>query len=310
MPLSQPVTAIHVAGPRLLVSVRDQLEAQAAMDGGADIIDVKDPGTGPLGFAGFDTISQIAELVGDRVPVSAALGECTDWLKTKPTGNSNPYKIPQTRLSHCPTLGKLGLAGLATPVEQPLECEFSSLLQQLRSSPSPWISGWQSVRLQLQNHLKIADQQPAASTGSPSNHLDFMGGATATGWVAVAYADFERAAAPDVWSVLAAGVLTGCSILLIDTFIKDGQGTLKWLDVKELQKIRSTAHQMGLMLALAGQLNEEHLPEVACIRPDILAVRGAVCTGKDRQAVVSADQVRKLQERLKLSALATSEHRD
>src|SRR5438552_9682827 len=61
--------------PRLLVSVRDAAEAYAALAGGADLIDVKEPTRGPLGRADDATIADVVRAVGGRVPVSAALGE-------------------------------------------------------------------------------------------------------------------------------------------------------------------------------------------------------------------------------------------
>jgi len=60
---------------RLLVSVRSTEEAKAALDGGADIIDVKEPNLGSLGMADSATIQGVVKLVAGRVPVSAALGE-------------------------------------------------------------------------------------------------------------------------------------------------------------------------------------------------------------------------------------------
>jgi len=66
-------------GPKLLVSVRDAAEARAALVGGADLIDVKEPSRGSLGRAEADTIAAVAHAVGGRTPVSAALGELRDW---------------------------------------------------------------------------------------------------------------------------------------------------------------------------------------------------------------------------------------
>jgi hypothetical protein len=62
----------------LLVSVRDAAEAAAALRGGADVIDVKEPSRGPLGRADAATIAAIVRIVGGRVPVSAARGELRD----------------------------------------------------------------------------------------------------------------------------------------------------------------------------------------------------------------------------------------
>lgn len=64
------------AAPRLLVSVRNADEALAALHGGADIIDIKEPAAGALGMASAATIADICHaLAPHRVPVSAALGE-------------------------------------------------------------------------------------------------------------------------------------------------------------------------------------------------------------------------------------------
>ena len=77
--------------PRLLVSVRSPEEAAAAMAGGANIIDVKEPTRGSLGMAGVDVIEAIADQMEsfqktqkrllpkdrspDPIPLSVALGE-------------------------------------------------------------------------------------------------------------------------------------------------------------------------------------------------------------------------------------------
>ena len=60
---------------RLLVSVRDASEARAALAGGADIIDAKEPLNGPLGAVSPDVLHKIAAAVGNAAPVSAALGD-------------------------------------------------------------------------------------------------------------------------------------------------------------------------------------------------------------------------------------------
>lgn len=59
----------------LLVSVRAADEVEAALEGGADLIDVKEPARGPLGVAEPEVVAAVVERVAGRVPVSAALGE-------------------------------------------------------------------------------------------------------------------------------------------------------------------------------------------------------------------------------------------
>jgi (5-formylfuran-3-yl)methyl phosphate synthase len=60
---------------RLLVSVVSAEEAQAALAGGADIIDVKDPREGALGAPAARVLSEVVSVVGDTAPVSVALGD-------------------------------------------------------------------------------------------------------------------------------------------------------------------------------------------------------------------------------------------
>src|SRR5690242_18461623 len=66
--LSQPLM-------KLLVSVRSAAEAQAALTGGASLIDVKEPARGSLGRADAATLTDVLRMVAGRRPVSAALGE-------------------------------------------------------------------------------------------------------------------------------------------------------------------------------------------------------------------------------------------
>jgi uncharacterized protein (UPF0264 family) len=63
----------------LLVSVRSADEARAASEGGAAVIDVKDPSRGPLGRASGDVWRSVREAVPVATPVSVALGELADW---------------------------------------------------------------------------------------------------------------------------------------------------------------------------------------------------------------------------------------
>lgn len=65
--------------PALLVSVRNATEARAALAGGADVIDIKEPAHGPLGKADLEAIQEIsASLQSFRAEgglLTAALGE-------------------------------------------------------------------------------------------------------------------------------------------------------------------------------------------------------------------------------------------
>jgi uncharacterized protein (UPF0264 family) len=93
---------------QLLVSVRSAAEAAAALAGGADIVDIKEPARGPLGAADWSTIAAVVERVADAAPVSAALGELCDW-----SGDFDPraerLSFVKFGLAGC----KFGLAGRA-----------------------------------------------------------------------------------------------------------------------------------------------------------------------------------------------------
>jgi hypothetical protein len=67
---------------RLLVSVVSAEEARRAVAGGADIVDVKDPGEGALGAPAPGVLSEVVEVVGGAAPVSVALGDLPDLPHT------------------------------------------------------------------------------------------------------------------------------------------------------------------------------------------------------------------------------------
>ncbi|MDQ1262813.1 MAG: (5-formylfuran-3-yl)methyl phosphate synthase, partial [Euryarchaeota archaeon] len=60
---------------RLLVSPMNIVEAEAALAGGADILDIKNPKEGSLGANFPWVIRSIAELARGKVPVSATIGD-------------------------------------------------------------------------------------------------------------------------------------------------------------------------------------------------------------------------------------------
>lgn len=95
--------------PRLLVSVRNEQEARAAIAGGCDIVDIKEPNIGSLGRASLETINAIAEICrAQQVPVSVALGELPEWIDSPAKELDGLLTaIFSNRLS----FAKLGLAG-------------------------------------------------------------------------------------------------------------------------------------------------------------------------------------------------------
>ncbi len=60
---------------RLLASVTSLGEAAVALEGGADLIDLKDPATGALGALSEDKIAAVVRYIAGRCPVSATIGD-------------------------------------------------------------------------------------------------------------------------------------------------------------------------------------------------------------------------------------------
>jgi len=71
---------------QLLVSVADAIEARRAVDGGADIIDAKDPLSGALGAVSLATLEQVYSVVSGRRMVTAALGDASNEASIEQLG--------------------------------------------------------------------------------------------------------------------------------------------------------------------------------------------------------------------------------
>lgn len=243
---------------QLLVSVRSPQEATAALDGGAQIIDIKEPQRGSLGCCDNSVITDIVRVVRQRsphIPVSAALGEVAE---------SGFADQPSPEATAQLDLVKSGLSGL-------------------HPGSTPWTARWQQYRRQF-----------TPTTPSPAK------------WVAVSYADAERARAPAPLDVLKEGHRAQCPVLLIDTFDKDGTTLFDWLRADDLLQIRQQTRQYQMKLALAGRISAAELPQVMAIDPDIVAVRGAACERGRRTATVSAERVRELAHAMDQAAVITS----
>lgn len=91
---------------RLLVSVRDGEEVAAALAGGADIVDAKEPTHGALGPVGAEMLSAIAARVPETVPFSVALGDFTS-----PESAARGVLLAPIPARRAPSYVKLGFAG-------------------------------------------------------------------------------------------------------------------------------------------------------------------------------------------------------
>jgi uncharacterized protein (UPF0264 family) len=225
----------------LLVSVRDADEAIAALEAGADIIDVKEPNRGSLGAADFATIAAIVKAVAGRAPVSAAIGELLDGCALQiPPGVE---------------FVKIGLAGCGGVLD--------------------WQSRW---RVAIEAIRQCDDSRPQP--------------------VAVVYADWRAAYAPNPADVLREAAKIGCPGLLIDTCDKSAGGLFDHWPTDRLHDFLNLSRAQLGFVVLAGSLAGESFRQAARLWPNLVAVRGAACdTGREGQ--MSGRHVRELKDVLR-----------
>ncbi|NCX98699.1 MAG: hypothetical protein EBX35_09030 [Planctomycetia bacterium] len=161
-----------------------------------------------------------------------------------------------------------------------------SVGQRPRSSPpsrSRWIRGPRSPSRAANS------PRPAAVKAGPA-------GLTLTDWrrafgrlrdglpagiqaVAVAYADWRRAAAPPPEALLAEAIEMGAAALLVDTFDKQGPGLFTTIPRAAVEAWIRTADVAGLPLAVAGRLAPADVAEAFALGARIVGVRSAACDG-------------------------------
>lgn len=97
-------------GARLLISVRSAGEIYPAIDGGAEILDVKDPGRGSLGAADPHVVRAARWAAPAATPVTAALGDC---LPVRRGELDRLARLAEALAGAGASLLKIGLSGLA-----------------------------------------------------------------------------------------------------------------------------------------------------------------------------------------------------
>ncbi len=71
--------------------------------------------------------------------------------------------------------------------------------------------------------------------------------------------------------------------ILIDTLTKDGRNLFDFISEDKLKELTDEAKEAGMSTALSGALKIKDLDILIRINPDIVGVRGAVCTNNDRE---------------------------
>jgi len=86
---------------RLLVSVRSGEEANAAVLGGADLIDVKEPNLGALGPASPAVWQEVADRIPSHMGLSVAAGELVDYDEQTLSEVPSRVSLVKFGLAHC-----------------------------------------------------------------------------------------------------------------------------------------------------------------------------------------------------------------
>jgi uncharacterized protein (UPF0264 family) len=110
--------------------------------------------------------------------------------------------------------------------------------------------------------------------------------------VAAGYADYRRFGGIDPLTLVRVADAAGADVVMVDTAIKDGTSLFDSLSPNELEDFIGEAKRRKLRVGLAGSVRFDHLHALAQLRPDVVGVRGCVCSGHDRSAKIRAELVR------------------
>ncbi len=111
--------------------------------------------------------------------------------------------------------------------------------------------------------------------------------------VAAGFADWRRFNGLSLHDLVRAASDSQVDVCLIDTAIKDGSNLFDSLSFDELAEFVGSCREAGIMCALAGSIKEKHLDDLARLAPDLIGVRGALCSDQsDRRSAVDPARTR------------------
>jgi (5-formylfuran-3-yl)methyl phosphate synthase len=216
---------------KLLISPVNEAEAQEAIAGGADIIDVKNPLEGALGANYPWVIKNIKQLTPKPLEVSCAIGDAPNLPGTVSLAAFGAAALGVDYV-------KVGLYGVKTTEEAIF------LLKQIAK---------------------------AAKECKPTVKV-----------VAAGYADSKKIGTINPALIPEIAYQAGADIAMLDTATKDGSNLFVHQTRTQLKTFVDKAHSLGLQAALAGSLRKQDISVVYSLDADIIGLRGAACTGSDR----------------------------
>jgi uncharacterized protein (UPF0264 family) len=111
------------------------------------------------------------------------------------------------------------------------------------------------------------------------------------GRVGVVYADWQAAHMPHPGEALQVFADGACRGILFDTFTKNGGPLVDMVPGELLAKWLEIARKSAPLIVLAGSLTADSLSALRALQPELVGVRGAVCSG-GRCGRISARRLR------------------
>lgn len=117
---------------------------------------------------------------------------------------------------------------------------------------------------------------------------------------AAGYADAEKIGSINPALIPQIASKAQADVAMLDTALKGGSGLFNHQTSQQLQTFIESTHALGLQAALAGSLQKQDLPIVYRLGADIVGLRGAACTGNDRnKGTLTRELVAKLAQTIK-----------
>ncbi len=115
--------------------------------------------------------------------------------------------------------------------------------------------------------------------------------------IAAGYGDYREIGCLNPLELPEIAYKVGADGVMIDVNVKGHGKLFELMTDDELRGFVEEAHKFGLTVALAGSLDRYDLPRIYCLRADIIGVRKAVCSDRDRlRGAVQSEAVRELVE--------------
>jgi uncharacterized protein (UPF0264 family) len=240
----------------LLLSVKNISEAHTVVAQAEHaIIDIKDPGSGSLGFAGDDDVNEIATVVGQTgkaFPISVAMGELRLFE------SSTSQRLDWDRIDYV----KFGLSQ-CYPAQNNLQTDHPAEPQ---TDTDRWLRPLVNAFAQIPRRVKK---------------------------VMVFYVD--QVNLPTSLAMLRTAVSSPnikISAVLVDTFDKSHGNAFAHWDPLACQSLFRLASVHGLTTVMAGSIDVQDLAASKFTGAEVIGVRGAVCVGR-RDGNLSSDRLKR-----------------